>query len=214
MIHEESKNKIISEILLGIKGDLSSGLLYTHMRINANTSKSLETASFLYALIELLKEKGLISIDELDKQKKQVADRLIEKFVASGIGLMYQNFEYDKYTFEHAARADCEKCLHICQAICCKLPFALSKQDVEERIICWEYGRPYLIAHDADGYCVHLDRKTFRCKAYHHRPVPCRGFDCLNDDKWKIWQNYEKKIMNPELIEKVNQNNQKFYANL
>ncbi len=43
-----------TEILSKIHKDLSSGLLYTHTRINANTNKNLEAASFLYALIELL----------------------------------------------------------------------------------------------------------------------------------------------------------------
>ena len=40
--------------------------LYTHSRLNANTSRTLEAMSFLYALIELLEEKGLITIAELD----------------------------------------------------------------------------------------------------------------------------------------------------
>jgi len=62
-------------------------------------------------------------------------------------------------------------------------PFALSKQDVEEGLIHWEFGRPYLIAHDDDGYCVHLDRETYKCTAYEHRTVPCRGFGCQDNEK-------------------------------
>lgn len=156
---------------------LSSGLLYTHIRINDNARKTLEATTFLYALIGLLNEKGLLSIEELDNRKKQVAERLVRKFVKSGIGLMYQDPEYDKYTFEHEARVDCQSWLHTCKAICCRFPFALSKQDVEERIIRWNFGRPYLIAHNADGYCVHLDRKTYQCTVHESRPVPCCGFD-------------------------------------
>ena len=45
--------------------EMAEGLLYTHTRLNANTSKTLEATSFLYALIELLGEKGLVSIEEL-----------------------------------------------------------------------------------------------------------------------------------------------------
>jgi len=40
-----------TDILLKIQKDLSSGLLYTYSHINANTSKTLESTSFLYALI-------------------------------------------------------------------------------------------------------------------------------------------------------------------
>ncbi|MEK6682137.1 MAG: hypothetical protein AABY79_09270 [Nitrospirota bacterium] len=48
---------------------------YTHTCINDNTKKTLEAASFLYSLIKLLNEKGLISIEEMDERKRQVAER-------------------------------------------------------------------------------------------------------------------------------------------
>lgn len=153
----------------------------------------------------------MISIEELDERKKQMAERLVKKFVNSGIGLMCQNPEYDKYAFEHEAQVDCENCLEICKAVCCKLPFALSRQDVDEGIIRWDFGRPYLIAHDADGYCVHLDRKTFQCSVHEHRPVPCRGFDCKNNEKWDVWLDFDKKTIYPELLEQVNRCNSEFY---
>jgi Fe-S-cluster containining protein len=74
---------------------------------------------------------------------------------------------------------------------------------VEEGIVRWDFGRPYLIAHDGDGYCIHLDRKTYKCKVYENRPVPCRGFNCKDNEKWKVWLDFDKKIINPELIEKI-----------
>jgi Fe-S-cluster containining protein len=191
--------------------DITRGLLYTHTRINSNTTKTLEVASFLYALIEILDEKGLLSIEELDERKKQVASQLVQKFVESGMGLMYQDPEYDKYTFEHEADSDCLERLDICKAICCKFPFALSRQDVEEGIIRWEFGRPYLIAHGDDGYCVHLDRETYKCTVREHRTVPCRGFDCRDNEKWKVWEDYEKEIINPELAEKIEKENGEIY---
>ena len=66
-----SSNGNPTEILSKIHKDLSSGLIYT--RINANTNKNLEAASFLYTLIELPNQKGLLTIEELDERKKQVA---------------------------------------------------------------------------------------------------------------------------------------------
>ena len=191
------------DFLTDLEKELARGLLYTHTRINTNTTKTLEAASFLYALIEILNEKGLFSIEELDERKKQIAQRLVNKFVKSGIGLMYQDPEYDKYTFKDESRVDCLSRLDICKGVCCKLPFALSKQDVEEGIIRWEFGRPYLIAHSPDGYCVHLDRERFTCTVREHRTVPCRGFDCQDNEKWKVWLDYEKKVINPELMVKI-----------
>lgn len=191
--------------------DIASGLSYTHSRITYNTRKTLESSSFLYALIELLDEKGILSISEIDERKKKVAARLVRKFEESRIGLLYQDPEEDKYTFDKNPDIDCRNCLPTCKAICCKLPFALSRQDVQEGVVRWEFGRPYLIAHDADGYCVHLNRETYRCSAYDHRPVPCRGFSCLNNKKWPVWKNFKKKELNPEFEEQVRESNKKIY---
>ena len=94
------------------------------------------------------------------------------------MGLMYQDPEYDKYTFDQEADVDCRSRLDICKEVCYKLPFALSRQDVEEGIIRWEFGRPYFIAHGEDGYCVHMDMNIYKCTVREHRTVPCRGFNC------------------------------------
>lgn len=134
--------------------DIAKGLQYCHARINANTSKTMEASFSLYALIELLDEKGLLTIEKLDECKKQVAERLVQKFKESGMDLMFQDLEYDKYSFEHESHVDCLEQLPICKAICCKFPFALSKQDVEEGIISWNFGRSYLIAHDGEGWSL------------------------------------------------------------
>nr|CAI64363.1 hypothetical protein [uncultured archaeon] len=42
-------------------------------------------------------------------------------------------------------RLECQSVLHICKVVCCRFPFALSRQDVKEGIINWEFGRLYLI---------------------------------------------------------------------
>ncbi len=201
-------NKIISEI----RKDLCEGLLYAHARSNFNTTKILEAVAFLYAMAEMLNEKGLLSIEELDKRKREVAKAVVDMFIQSGVSLIYQDPEYDKYNYKQEAHVDCRSRMHICKSICCKLPHALSRQDVSEGIIRWEFKRPYLIAHGADGYCVHLDRKTFDCTAYANRPVACRGFDCRNTERWHIWQDYDKEILNPELLEQINENIKKLYT--
>jgi hypothetical protein len=111
VIEQDLLSGNLSEILLRIQDDLSSGLLYAHTCINDNTKKALESASFLYALVELLNEKGIISIEKLDERKRQVAERLVKKFTESGIGLMYQDPEYNKYTFEHYSLLQISECI-------------------------------------------------------------------------------------------------------
>jgi Putative zinc- or iron-chelating domain len=180
-----------------LRQDVAEGLLYTHSRLNANTSKTLEAASFLYALIELLSERGLIAVEELDERKRVVGQRLAKQFSDKGMGVMLQEPEYDKYTFQGGVKIDCENRIHLCKAACCRLPFALSKQDVREGIVRWDLGQPYLIDQGKDGSCVHLERGSCQCSIYAHRPVPCRGYDCRNDGR--IWLDFEKKLPNPAI---------------
>lgn len=180
-----------------LRQDITQGLLYTHSRLSANTAKNLETASFLYALVEILNEKEIITVDELDRRKKAVGMRLVEQFRKNGSGVMLQDPEYDKYNFTETVGFDCGAYLSICGAACCRIPFALSKQDICEGIVRWSLGEPYLIEHEPGGYCVHRDRDTCGCTIYRDRPVPCRAFDCRRDRR--IWLDFTKQQINPEV---------------
>ena len=177
--------------------EMAAGLLYIHSRLNANTRKTLEASSFVYALIELLSEKGLVDIDALDRRKEVVSERLMAKLRENGTGTVLQDPEYDKYTFQDGVEIACKDRVHLCRAACCRLPFALSKQDIREGIVRWELGHPYLIAHNGEGTCYHLNRETRTCEVWDNRPVPCRGFDCRHDER--IWRDFEKKEVNPEV---------------
>lgn len=185
----------VSEVL---RQEIAEGLLYTHARLSENTKTTLEAASFLYGLIELLNEKGLLSIDDLDKRKLEVAKRLVKKNRDKGVGILLQDPEYDKYTFKDRAEIDCDNRVHLCKAACCRLPFALSKQDIREGIVYWDLGQPYIIAQENDGYCIHLERGSCQCMVHEHRPVPCRAYDCRKDNK--IWLDFESKIINPDIL--------------
>ena len=178
-----------------IRREVSEGMLYAHARLSENTKTTLETASFLYGLIELLNEKGLLSIAELDERKKGVAKRLVKKNSAKGVGVLLQDPEYEKYSFNSEVEIDCANRIHLCHAACCRLPFALSRQDIREGIILWDLGQPYIIDQQGDGYCTHLDRESHRCGVHKHRPVPCRAYDCRKDNK--IWLNFDEHIINP-----------------
>ncbi|MBN1984440.1 MAG: YkgJ family cysteine cluster protein [Chitinivibrionales bacterium] len=183
--------------------EMAKGLLFLHNQISDTTKNSILTTSFLYGLIELLSQKGIISIEELDEKKREIAQRLVERHSQNGLGLMYQDPEMDKYAFEKESVVDCGKMHHQCKAICCKIPFALSRQDVEEGIVQWDFGRPYAIAHGDDGYCVHVDRKTYKCTIHKNRPIPCRGFDCRSTERWNVWVDSENGIVDPSLCDKI-----------
>ncbi len=183
----------------GIRSEVAEGLRYAHTRANANTGKLVEVASFAYAAIELLSEKGLLGIEDLDDRQKVVAGRLVEKFMDQGMGVAFQAPEHEKYGFESSAEIDCASRVPLCRAACCRLRFALSRQDVEEGVVAWDFGHPYLIARGADGYCVHLDRGCLGCTIHDRRPVPCRAYDCREDKR--IWADFEKGVVSPDLEE-------------
>ena len=183
--------------LEALRREVAEGFLDSHARANKNSAKALEIASFCYALIELLEKKGLISFDELNDRQKVLNKRLVKKFADQGLGVIaLQEFKQNKYTYNEQVEIDCASRVSICRAACCRLDLALSRQDLEEGIIKWNLGRPYLIARDSDDYCRHLDRATCRCTVWRHRPIPCRGYDCRQDDR--IWIDFEKRIINPD----------------
>jgi Fe-S-cluster containining protein len=180
-----------------LRDELAKGLLYLHSRANANTSKTLEVAAFAYALIELLSERGIIAIAELDERKKVVGQRLVELFVEKGMGVALTKDEQDKYSYHNEVHIDCDNRVHLCRASCCRLRFALSVQDVEEGSVKWDLGQPYMIRQGSDGYCHHFEHGTQGCGIYNRRPVVCRGYDCRQDKR--IWLDFENKIINPDL---------------
>lgn len=192
------ETKVSPDEIAPLRKEVAEGLLYTHTRLNENSKTAVEAASFLYGLIELLSQKGLISVDELDERKKAIATRMVNSSRERGMGVLLQDSEIDKYNTTEVVEIDCENRLPLCHAACCKLPFALSKQDVYEGVVRWDLGQPYMIAHNADGYCTHLERGTCHCTVREHRPVPCRAYDCSKGDK--IWLDFKNRIINPDIL--------------
>ena len=181
----------------GLRKEIAQGLLYTHFRLSENTKDSLQISSFLYSLIELLSEKGIISIDELDQRKLKVAERLVKKSKEKGLGVLLQDPENDKYGFKDQVEINCPDIIPVCKAACCRIPFALSKQDLHEGIVEWSLGEPYLIHHSPKGYCTHLGTDVFACTIYEHRPLPCRAYDCRKDKR--IWLDFDKRELDPQV---------------
>jgi Fe-S-cluster containining protein len=97
----------------------------------------------------------------------------------------------------------CMELMHICHARCCRLTFSLSTEDLDEGVVRWDYGQPYLIRQRAsDGYCVHNSPETGGCTVHPNRPRVCRVYDCRTDER--IWIDYEKKIVAPPIRNPAN----------
>jgi Fe-S-cluster containining protein len=186
-----------------LREEVAQGFLYAHSRANTNSSKLLEVTSFSYALIELLVERDVISVDELDARKEEVSKRLAEKFAEKGMGVALTTEEKDASGDALDVEIDCENRLPLCQAACCRLRFALTVRDVEEGKVKWNLGQPYMIRQGDDGYCHHFDRQQHHCGIYENRPFVCRAYDCRKDKR--IWEDFENRRISPELENLVNQ---------
>jgi Fe-S-cluster containining protein len=77
--------------------------------------------------------------------------------------------------------------------VCCKLDVPLSTQDLDEGVLRWNYGRPYLLAHRDDGYCTHNDAATGGCTQHARRPAICREYSCRDDHR--IWADFDRRIL-------------------
>lgn len=93
---------------------------------------------------------------------------------------------------------DCGARMPVCHAVCCKLKFPLSPEEVERGAIKWDIGHPYLIRHDSDGCCTHNDRSTHGCTKYDERPMICRTYSCAADTR--IWSDFDNMVLNQEWI--------------
>jgi len=101
----------------------------------------------------------------------------------------------DKYATESPA-VPCGELIALCGGRCCTLSFALSTADLDEGVIRWDYGQPYLIRQRAsDGYCVHSDPDSRACTVHAFRPRVCRSYDCRKDPR--VWIDYEQRLAAP-----------------
>lgn len=90
----------------------------------------------------------------------------------------------------------CDELIPLCGGRCCTFSFSLSTEDLDEGVIRWDYGQPYLIRQRAsDGFCVHNAPDTHDCTVHAHRPRVCRAYDC-RDDK-RVWVDYATRVPAP-----------------
>ena len=177
--------------------DMERGLRYVHAMLSINKHVGQEGASYAQAAVELLLKKGIFTAEEFEERvaaHRQEWAKNPEVKLSKGP---------DKYTTE-PVMIDCDTRVHLCKAACCTFRFFLTTQDLDERIVKWDYGNPYWIRQSPDGYCVHNDAETLACKIHTNRPYTCRFYDCRNDKR--VWEDFEKRIPNPNLGQPVSQN--------
>lgn len=178
-----------------IETQIERGEFFTHTILSQHSTRINEIESFLYAVIDVLIQKGIVAADDFAEAVEKVRQEMVEKEETCNPNLALR---MDRNGEDEFIPVNCEERLHICQAVCCKLEFALSPQEVESGQIKWDLGRPYFIRHEKNGYCTHNDPDKKCCKIYDNRPSVCKKYSCAKDER--IWKDFEKMELNHEWI--------------
>jgi Fe-S-cluster containining protein len=178
---------------------ISLGFMFSHSVMGDTSRRLLDIAASHRALLDLLLERGLLDRAEYDARRQEAFQALAQELSANGLGLFLNDRHEDKYVLEDLPEIDCAARLHLCRAACCTLRFPLSRQDVEEGVVRWDYGRPYWNLRVASGYCVHCGPDELRCQVYEKRPGPCRTYDCRQDER--IWADFDAMEISDTLAE-------------
>lgn len=169
---------------------------FAHSSLSRQAERINEIEFFLYGLIDTLIMKGLVDKEAFEETVRKVKDEVIQKqeYLHAGVAVGTDEPEAKVFT-----PVNCEERMHICQAVCCKLNFALSVEEIESGKIRWDLGQPYFIRQNQNGYCCHVDGESKGCTIYNDRPGVCRKYSCANDAR--IWKDFEKMELNSEWIE-------------
>jgi Fe-S-cluster containining protein len=176
------------------------GFLHAHTLQSESFANLFQVASTAYSLVDLLIEKGILGIDEVQQQMRKVQDGLAGGEFGRGLKLGACADERNKYEHPETVAIDCAARLPLCRGACCSLDVALSRQDMEEGLLRWDFGRPYYLRRGTDGYCCHLVKGT-GCGVYDNRPITCRTYSCAQDAR--IWKDFEARIPNSASIDEL-----------
>src|SRR5438552_6166224 len=128
--------------------DVEAGLRFMHvlgMQTKLDTS---DTAARLAGLVEELVARGAISLRSLEDRVSKARVEEVSRQATQAVVQVGPTI--DKYTVE-SPDVPCAELLHLCKARCCTLSFPLSFQDLDERVVKWDYARPYQIRKRTDG---------------------------------------------------------------
>ena len=184
----------------GDEEQMAAGIGYCHTQIKKVANQTFVAAAEVAALARILQARGLLTEEEFLSHREAEGKRLEKIYQDQRIGIEVEERTPDKYAIDASTlpQVDCEARYHQCHGACCAMHFWLTVQDLEEGVVRWDLGRPYIIRQGSDGRCVHQDRGTLRCSVYDQRPGICRVFTCREDKR--IWQDFEARIINPDLI--------------
>lgn len=178
-----------------LERQVERGIVFTHTVLTEQAARANENEAVVNGLVDVLIRRGVVGSDELLAAVEAVRTESAEKGQLASVGAAIR---VDGPPGE-TATVDCSARMHVCHAVCCRLPFALSAEEIEARHVSWDLGRPYFNRRRPDGYCHRCDAETHACGVYEDRPAVCRGYSCANDER--IWKDFAAMELNHEWID-------------
>ena len=177
--------------LRDLERQVEAGSVFSHALLAEHTNRADENEAIIRGLVELLIEREVVSAEELVAAVDAVRTQ-------TDIGVAIRVDDPDAAGYS-GTPVDCEARLHICKAVCCRLRFPLTADEVEHGPLKWDLGRPYFNRHGSDGYCHQCDHDTHACHVYDERPTPCREYSCADDAR--IWTDFDAMELNQAWID-------------
>ena len=169
---------------------VADGLRFVHLMEMQTKARVAELSATLEALLGALADAGQLPVDAYRARRRLALLREDERDAAEATVDVAD--VPDKYAVE-SRPIDCAARLPLCRARCCAREVVLSVQDLDERVLRWDYARPYRIARRPDGYCAHLSGGA--CSVHARRPGACRAYDCRDDRS--VWIDFDTWIPAP-----------------
>jgi Fe-S-cluster containining protein len=174
-----------------------NGAMHAHSMFGAITDRINAMEAALYGLADALIAQNALTPAQFQTFTEKVSRAIADsgQNLNGGVALRVDNPQAPGTQL-----VNCDERMHICKAVCCKLTFPLSAEEVESGIIQWELGRPYHNRTGKKGYCVHIAEKDgqCRCNIFDNRPKVCSRYSCAHDQR--IWTDFEGMVLNDEWI--------------
>jgi Fe-S-cluster containining protein len=162
--------------------------------------------AMLKELVDTLEAKGVVVADELPGVSAAAAEAEARAAHAEQRSDAERSMRWPNISIrvdpeepDPTETVDCDARMHVCHAVCCKLKFALTSDEVEAGLVKWDIGHPYVIRHSSSGYCTHNDPSSGGCTIYNDRPMLCRLYSCRRDTR--IWKDFDNMVLNQEWID-------------